>query len=383
MYRALSGHALKGGGMRISGTSGDLPIVDCDVHPMINGMMPLLPYMSRSWRRHFESRPIRRAGRARDRYAHPDRTYRGDAVPESGIAGSDRAYLIEQHIDRFGISSVLLLSQQAASVTAWTNHDEAAAFVAATNRFFLSDWVERDDRFRLALTVSPHDMREAVREVEHCEHQAAVAVQLPPTNLMPGDRSYDPLYEVVSDKAMPVVLHQTGSEGCYVDCPQLAGGAPRFYAERHALVAQIGAAYLVDLIWSRTFERFPGLKIVFVEWGFSWLPALLARLDFEWSLNSRHETDWPTRQPSETVKDHVVFTTQPIDEPRNTRENRHIFTMDVIRESLLFSSDYPHYDTDNPDLIVSGRIPQDIREAVCFRNAVRIFGDNVLPSRVG
>jgi predicted TIM-barrel fold metal-dependent hydrolase len=47
------------------------------------------------------------------------------------------------------------------------------------------------------------------------------------------------------------------------------------------------------------------------------------------------------------VREHIRFTTQPIDEPENPRDMRPIIDW-VGVDRLLFSTDYPHWDFDDP-----------------------------------
>jgi len=44
---------------------------------------------------------------------------------------------------------------------------------------------------------------------------------------------------------------------------------------------------------------------------------------------------------------------------------------------LLCSSDYMHYDTDDPDFIL-GQTPESMRQAVCYGNALATFGEKVM-----
>ena len=94
------------------------------------------------------------------------------------------------------------------------------------------------------------------------------------------------------------------------------------------------------------FERFPRLKVVIVEGGFGWVPALTWRLDklFE---RMRGEVPHLKRPPSEYMREHIWFTTQPMEEPDDARH-----LLDVIEwigfDRLLFASDYPHWDFDDP-----------------------------------
>jgi predicted TIM-barrel fold metal-dependent hydrolase len=357
-----------------------LPIVDCDVHPLIKDVTSLYPHLSARWRRHFEDRGARMYARARDRYNHPNRTYRLDALSDKGgPAGSDRDHTLETHIAPFGIATALLLPQEPYGVTTWSDPEAAAAFCSGANDYFHSDWVGHDDRFALAVTVAPQDPAAAAAEIRRrAGETGVVAVQLLLNEQMLGSRWFDPVYEAACEHDLPIVLHQSGNEGCYVTSQGPAGGLPRSYGERHVVLTQVGAANIVDMVVGGTFERFPRLKVVMVEWGFSWLTSLLARMDHFWELDPE-ASPLVRRKPSEYVAEHVTFTTQPLDEPDTLAELQSLFTVPNIDRMLLFSSDYPHYDTDDPDFVIR-RIPAAMRSRVCFENAVDVFGDKVLRS---
>jgi predicted TIM-barrel fold metal-dependent hydrolase len=366
--------------MSVVAGTGDMPIVDCDVHPLIKDARLLEPYLSQSWRRHFETRGIRMYARARDRYNHPNRTYRLDALPDSGgPAGSDPAYTLEHFLEPFGITTAMLLPQEPYGVTVWGDADAAGAFVRANNDYLMDSWVGHSDRYALAITVAPHDTFEAAREINRLGGQPGViGVQLLLREQMLGSRWFDPVYEAAVANGLPIVYHQSGNEGCYTSSLGPAGGTPRSYGERHVVLTQVGAANITDLVVNGVFERFPDLRVVMVEWGFSWLTALLARLDHFWAADPG-AAPLVKRPPSEYVAEHVTFTTQPLDEPDTKAELDALFAIPNLDRMLLFSSDYPHYDTDDPGFIIK-RIPRHLRPAICYQNAVNTFGAKVLRS---
>ncbi len=120
---------------------------------------------------------------------------------------------------------------------------------------------------------------------------------------------------------------------------------------------------LTSLVFEGVFERFPKLKVILVEGGFAWAPPLMWRLDREWQ---RHKGEVPhvKRPPSEYVREHFWFTTQPIEEPET---NTHL--LDTLRwigpDRLMFSTDYPHWDFDDPRFafkvpLLTGGAPPDL-----------------------
>jgi predicted TIM-barrel fold metal-dependent hydrolase len=286
--------------------------------------------------------------------------------------------MLESYLEPHGIVCALLLPQQPYGVTVWGDGAAATAYVAATNDFFRDAWVGADDRFSLAVTVSPHDPHAAAAEIRrHAGQAGIVGVQLLLLDRMMGDVAFDPIYEAASEAGLPIVVHQSGAEGCYLSSQGPAGGGPRSYGERHAVLTQVGAANVVDLVVGGAFERFPTLRVLMVEWGFSWLHSLLARMDHAWERDP-DAAPRLTRRPSEYVTEHVAFATQPLDEPDTGPEREALLGAPGLDRMLLFSSDYPHYDTDDPTFVITARIPSHARAAVCYENAVRLFGDEVL-----
>ena len=110
--------------------------------------------------------------------------------------------------------------------------------------------------------------------------------------------------------------------------------------------AQGFQAHLASLVIEGAFERRPNLRFVMIEGGFGWLPSLCWRLDKLWRRLA-DETPHLKRLPSEYIRDHVWLTTQPMEEPPN-REHLLDLVEWVGWDRLLFASDYPHWDFDDP-----------------------------------
>ena len=75
---------------------------------------------------------------------------------------------------------------------------------------------------------------------------------------------------------------------------------------------------LGSLISEGVFAKFPGLKVVLIELGVTWLPGFLWRFSKFWR-GVRAEVPWVDRPPAEIVRDHVRLTIQPFDAPRRAR----------------------------------------------------------------
>lgn len=118
-------------------------------------------------------------------------------------------------------------------------------------------------------------------------------------------------------------------------------------------------------------ERFPKLKMVWVESGLAWIPFLMQRLDHE-VLMRPSEAPGLKRLPSEYMKE-MWYTTQPME-----RTNMELLEATMksfnAETQLLYSSDWPHWDWDAPSTIT--RLPflsEQAKRNILGLNAARVF----------
>jgi predicted TIM-barrel fold metal-dependent hydrolase len=110
------------------------------------------------------------------------------------------------------------------------------------------------------------------------------------------------------------------------------------------------------------------LKIVLIEGGFAWLPALMWRMDRSWQL-LRAEIPDLQRRPSEYVREHFWITTQPIEEPTQLAFFNQLLEQLDMNDRLLFATDYPHWDFDAPDRALPQTLPLELRRKILAENA--------------
>lgn len=348
-------------------------IIDADVHPWINDdIKGLRKYLSRAWWEHFDGRYVLPNHYLRPPLARAS-SNRLDALPPGGgEPGSDPQFMKEDHLDRHNISYAVLSSIQAGKLAAVQTPNEAVALATAFNDYFLHEFVDIDDRFKLAMVVAAHDPTAAAAEIRRIgKYPGVVAVFLPLLNIMMGNRHYYPIYEAAEELGLPILIHPTGTEGGFPTAVSFAGGIPSTYIERHTLFPQIGISAITSLVFEGVFYRFPGLKLLAAEFGISWLPHFLWRMDQNWH-QFRKEVPWVKSQPSETVIQHVRFTSQPIEEPARPEYLDSILDMIKADSTLIFSTDYPHWDNDFP-LQTLTRLSSDRRKRIFFENAAELF----------
>jgi predicted TIM-barrel fold metal-dependent hydrolase len=284
-----------------------------------------------------------------------------DAIPPTGgPPGSDPAFVIEDLVDRFGLAAAILNGQPGLFFGGFPDPDVARVLSSAHNEWLAAEWLDYDPRFKGSIVVGPRDPASAVEEIARwASHPSMVQVYLPTCNIRLGDRHFWPIFEAAEHYGLPVCVHP-GGEGIGVNEGLFPIGPPTYYFEFHASLSLPYQAQLISLIGAGVFERFPDLKVVFCEGGFAWLIETVWRLDQKWHA-LRDDVPWLSRLPSEYVRDHVRVTSQPMYEPARKEHLHHLLEMVDASDILCFSSDYPHWDTDDPVKALSV-IPAALRQ---------------------
>ncbi|WP_270933643.1 amidohydrolase family protein [Falsiroseomonas oryzae] len=349
-----------------------LSLVDCDIHPNLKSEAELFPFMERRWVEHAQQfGPNNHQGLAYT-LQHPrfqPAVSRADAWPPGGgPPGSDLDFLRSHHLDAHGIAHGLLMLLRPTGCDE-RNLDFAAALCAAANDWQRECWVKPEPRLHGGIMIPQEDPAAAVKEIERCARTGGFAqVNFPPRALEPpGRRRYWSIYEAAVHHGFPVGLHVGGVPGH----PTTGAGMPTYYLQEHHSNMPGMQAVVSSFVFEGVFERLPELRIVLIEGGFAWSPALCWRMDRAWRL-MRAEVPQVPRPPSEYVRDHVYYTTQPIEEPDDPAHLGEIIDW-IGHERIMFSTDYPHWDFDDPRYAFRTKLTEAQRAAIFGGNARALY----------
>ena len=343
-------------------------LIDCDFHNELDSIKDLYPYLSQRWREHIDTYGTRGPAGA---YYQRFMDHREDARPPSGRrSGSEVAHSRKHFLDPYNVAHAILIPLTPAGRQ--MNPDLAAALATAVNDWQVAEWLDCEPRLRASLIVPLEYPQAAVAEIERRAHDRRfVQVQFTGRPQEPmGRRKYWPIYEACASNGLHVMSHAFGSYGN----PITGSGWPSFYIEDHVGPAQAMQANIISMVAEGVFEHFPTLKLVSVENGFGWIPSLLWRLDAAWTL-LRSEIPHVKRPPSEYVREHVYLTTQPVEEPHKPEYfSQMLEQYGEMTSHILFASDYPHWDSDNPDMALPPYLPKPAQDAIYYDNARRLYG---------
>ena len=344
-------------------------IVDADIHNTWPEPSALDPYLPARWRRLRGQLGERLHAGAQYPRLNPAAARTDAWPPEGGLPGSSLALMREQLLDRWSVEHGILNPLLEAGEL--LNLEYGAAFARAINDWQVAEWLEPEPRLRASITVPYEDAALAVAEMERRADDARfVQVLLASRTLEPlGRRRYWPLYAAAEAAGLPIGIHFGGAGGF----PTTAAGIPSFYFEEHAGMATAFQDQLTSLVFEGVFERFPRLRVVLIEGGFGWLLPLMWRLDRTWSM-LRDELEHVRRPPSETIRDRVYLTTQPIEEPPQPQLLARLLDRMGMDDRLLFATDYPHWDFDAPDRALPPVLGAARRERLLRGNARALYG---------
>ncbi len=120
-------------------------------------------------------------------------------------------------------------------------------------------------------------------------------------------------------------------------------------------------------------ERFPRLKVMWVESGLTWAYSLMQRLDHSYMMRT---SDCPSlkRRPSEYMRE-MYYSTQPMEVPTDPSILEATFKMINAETQLMWSSDYPHWDFDLPGVIYDlPFLSEQAKRNILGGNAARVLG---------
>jgi predicted TIM-barrel fold metal-dependent hydrolase len=346
-----------------------LAVIDCDIHPYVPSEATLSKYMSARWRAHHETYGQRGYSGLWYPFFNQNAA-RADAWPPTGgPPGSDLPFLQRQLLDQWELEAGVMLPLM--GTARQLNLEYAAARARAVNEWQVAEWCEPEPRLRGSIVLPAEAPDLAVQEIERCAGNAHfVQVELEARTLHPlGKRYYWPIYEAACKHDLPIGIHFGVMSGWPLSS---GGGHPSYYVEYHVGQLTSFQDQVASFVFEGVFDRFPTLKIVLVEGGFGWLPPLMWRMDRAYQ-KLRSEVPDLKRLPSEYVRDHVWFTTQPVEEPETRGEMEQLLRDLDMDDKIMFATDYPHWDFDAPDAAIPAWLPLERRRAIMAENARKLY----------
>jgi predicted TIM-barrel fold metal-dependent hydrolase len=285
-----------------------------------------------------------------------------------------------QFLDDTGIEWTVLYPTQALAYGKIVSPDYAVAICRAYNDWVHADYLKRDKRFKAMAIIPMQDPPEAAKELRRAVKELGMMGAMLPTNGLSqplGSKQFWPVYEEANKLGCCLAIHG----GCH---DRWGMDQMQQYVPVHALGHPWGLTFnCANILYNGIFERFPKVRIAFLEGGIAWLLMLLER------LHASHETHFQYIPPGEfgvgEDKRPDRYIKELIAADRfylgiETEELTMPFALKVIgNRAFLYSSDFPHEVTlasikhDIEELMESDELTGEDKSAMLANNAQRFY----------
>jgi predicted TIM-barrel fold metal-dependent hydrolase len=354
-----------------------LRLLDTDIHNDLPSAEELRPFLATEWQPWLEG-GLGLAGRA---YANTGSGHMDDVVrPEDGLCAGDPQWVIDQLMTPYGID-IGVLTGTLMGIGVGNNGRALAALARAYNDWTLHKWVRPHACFKGCILITPQNVDAAVQEIHRLgDDPGMVQVMMCSAARTPfGNPAYWPIYRAAVEHGLPVGIH-VGSEGLGIANPPTSAGYSSNYIQFHTDLSQTMMAHCISLVTEGVFQEFPTLKFAFIEGGIGWVPHVMWRLDRLYPA-LKAEVPYLKLLPSAYILRNCYFSTQPIEEPDNHRHLLELFAMLQAERTVVFASDYPHWDFDNPTQAFSF-FPADLKRRIFVDNVLDLYGPRLLAPSV-
>jgi predicted TIM-barrel fold metal-dependent hydrolase len=274
--------------------------------------------------------------------------------------------LIRRALESLSIDVQVVFPQPILEIGLHPNPEVETELIMAYNRWFTERILAAEPRVKsmLALPFSHPEM--CLRAIREFGEKPGVVGFLVTSQRHAGvfQNAYMPVYRELEERGLPLGFHAG---------PDYAIGKQmnRFVSVHALSFVTCNMIHLTNWIMNGLPERFPKLKVVWIESGLAWLPFMMQRLDSEYLMR---QSDAPLlrRLPSEYMRE-MFYTSQPM-ERTNLRLLEATFEAIHAETQLLYSSDWPHWDFDVPARVADlPFLDEQAKRNILGENARKLF----------
>ena len=316
-------------------------VVDCDTH----FWQPL-----ELWEQHIDPKQKDKVVghiRAHDQNLHLNDSVRAKLAETQKNRGGDYAPERLAWMDEEGIFANIIYPGQGLLAYHPDPHIAAAA-CRAINRWESEFMQAAPDRLKPCMMLPMRHPDLALEEFHYATQELGLdvifAAPTPARERRWSDSALDPLWSAIQESGAVMTFHEFTRMGG--DMPVVARESYRdmyalSYLCGHTVEAQLA---VMDLIGGGVLERFPGLKVGFVEAHVAWLPGWLALMDSLWpristSYDETSGTGTLSMTPTECFRRQCFIVAFPDD----------AWIGEVVKyvgeDNVMFCTDFPHPQT--------------------------------------
>jgi len=250
--------------------------------------------------------------------------------------------LIRRAMDSLGIKMQVVFPQPMLEMGLHPEPDIVTAMTFAYNRWFTRTILPGEKRIRTLLCLPFHDADASLKTIQEFGETPGVVGFMVTSQRHTGVHRnvYMRIYRELEERGLPLAFHAGPSWG-----DSMTTTMNRFLAVHSMSFVTCNMTHMTNWIVNGLPERFPKLKLIWIESGLAWVPFMMQRLDHEYLMR---QSDAPLlrRLPSEYIAE-MYFTSQPLEVTMPHLLEATCKAMHAETQ-LMYSSDWPHWDFDVP-----------------------------------
>jgi len=289
-------------------------------------------------------------------------------VESTGEEGSEEVALLVRAMDAMSIDVQVIFPQPLLEIGLHPQSHVEVALTKAYTRWLVENTLAEEPRLKSLIPLPFVDPEACIEMVnEHADNPSVMGFMVTSQRHQGVQHvDYMPLYDLIQDTGKPIAFHAAPS------FQEPSTKALNKFISIHAVsFVTCNIVHMTNWILNGIPERFPRLKSIWVESGLAWVPFLMQRLDNEFMMR---QSDAPLlkRLPSQYMKEQF-YSSQPMEATNLTALEYTMELMDA-ENTLLYSSDWPHWDFDPPTSIAAlPFLSEQAKRNILGENARRLF----------
>jgi predicted TIM-barrel fold metal-dependent hydrolase len=322
---------------------------------------------------------IKAQGWGRNGVMTPDGTYQNMGGRIHRLTGRDKEQapggvhrdisLTKRWMDAMGIDLICLFPTPMLTLGAVPRREVENELARAYGRWLCDHVLAHEPRIRSMLYLPFNDPAACVRMVEEFGNRKGIIgfMVTAPHRRGNYENDYMRLYAMLQERNLPLGFH-----GSYTWHEPTFATMNRFISVHALGFSFFNMVHMTNWVMNALPERFPKLRVVWIESGLAWVPFVMQRLDNEYMMRT---SDAPAlkRKPSDYMRD-MFYTSQPMEMVENKDMLEQTLKMINAETQLCYASDYPHWDMDLPSTIYDLPFLSDKAKLnILGGNALRLF----------
>jgi uncharacterized protein len=276
-----------------------------------------------------------------------------------------------EFLDELGVHTTVLYPTAGLSLGLIQNPEWSCVIARAYNSWIAERFTNQSQRLKAVALLPVHEPIEAAKELDRAKKIGLVGGLLPAVTVLNkgyGHTDFDPIYEAAEKLDMPLAVHGAPSRGMGFD---FFSKFLHVHTLEHPFAIMIQFTHMV---FEGVFNRFPKLRVAFLEAGSGWLPYMMDRMDEEMEKPYRFQAPLLKQKPSEIIRSGRIWATCEVEERALSQ---------VIKQfnarCLMWPSDFPHerlpdmFSHDLPEFLGRGDISDENKKAILHDNPIDFY----------